>query len=557
MFKDLITDIVIEAMILKGYMDVKRMHRNTNDALKKNEALLFKILKINQDTEYGKKYNFRNIKTIEDFRKSVPITHFSDYEPYVKRMIDNDEMNLLTALPVVGYAQSSGSVGARKFIPLTQYQINTYTNNTITRTLALTDKYYKEHHLKMFKRGRGSSTCVAFNDFLPNGLLCSNVADVAARQLGFLYPYILNVPFAGFFDIADIDSRYANLRFALEDRNMMYIFSAFFMNISDLIGYLKLYWKIFVEDIRNGTISDIANIKESVRDKFMNSIKPNPQRADELQKEFEKGFDETILKRIWPNLAVISGIGTSSFAPFAKKIRTMAKDIPFDYSIYGASEGLFAACDELESEKQLILVDSCYYEFIPVDNPDKILSLNELEVGNEYEIVITNNSGLYRYRCGDVIKVVDYLNDCPYIVFSHRIGQLLNLTGEKTTEEHMQAVVNELAKIAGCTIDNWVVYNNIDDQPCHYVLMLENKEGKDLTVYQEKANEILSEKNPRFGIVLFSGVYGKMTLQNLKFGAQEEWRKKMIASGTVPEQVKPVRILDNEAKEKFFLDRLI
>ena len=41
MFKDLITDIVIEAMILKGYMDVKRMHRNTKDALKKNEALLY------------------------------------------------------------------------------------------------------------------------------------------------------------------------------------------------------------------------------------------------------------------------------------------------------------------------------------------------------------------------------------------------------------------------------------------------------------------------------------------------------------------------------------
>ena len=48
-----------------------------------------------------------------------------------------------------------------------------------------------------------------------------------------------------------------------------------------------------------------------------------------------------------------------------------------------------------------------------------------------------------------------------------------------------------------------------------------------------------------------------MTIQNLKFGAQEEWRKKTIASGTVQEQVKPVRILDNETKEKFFLDRVI
>ncbi|MBR0418502.1 MAG: GH3 auxin-responsive promoter family protein, partial [Erysipelotrichaceae bacterium] len=78
----------------------------------------------------------------------------------------------------------------------------------------------------------------------------------------------------------------------------------------------------------------------------------------------------------------------------------------------------------------MVSIDSCYYEFIPVDDETKILSLDELEIGKEYEIVITNQAGFYRYRCGDVIKVLDYLNYCPYINFSSRKGTLLNITGE-------------------------------------------------------------------------------------------------------------------------------
>ncbi len=88
--RDLLTGIIIKAMILKGHYDVFSMHNNTVDAQKKNEKLLFKILKTNQNSEYGRKYDFRNIKTIEDYRKNVPLSTFDDYEGYIKRMIDNN-----------------------------------------------------------------------------------------------------------------------------------------------------------------------------------------------------------------------------------------------------------------------------------------------------------------------------------------------------------------------------------------------------------------------------------------------------------------------------------
>ena len=120
MFRDLVTGIIIRAMIAKGRLDVKRMHRQASMARKNNDRLLFSILKTNQNSEIGRKYKFDQIKTIEDYRQSVPFSSFNDYEDYVLRMIDNNEDNLMTSLPVIGYAQSSGSVGSRKMIPITQ-----------------------------------------------------------------------------------------------------------------------------------------------------------------------------------------------------------------------------------------------------------------------------------------------------------------------------------------------------------------------------------------------------------------------------------------------------
>ena len=555
--RDVLTQIIVKAMIIKGYSDVKDMHRNTIDARKKNDRLLFKILKTNEDCELGKKYNFKDIKTIEDYRRIVPLSDFPAYEEYIKRMIDNDEDKLVTSLPLVGYAQSSGSVGARKFVPLTQPEVDIYTKYTVTRMLALADKYHKEHYGKGLKPGRGLFTPPAFDTYLPNGLPCSNVADVAARQLGFIYPYILLNPFKKLFNGSEADSKYTNFRLGLEDKNLMYMFSVFFLNFTDLFKYLSINWEQIVEDIEKGSISDLGKVNDETREKLLKILKPNPARADELRKEFKKGFDETIIKRIWPNMSVMCGIGTSSFIPFTKIARQYTKDVPYDFSIYGASEGLFAACDELESSKQLMLVDSCYYEFIPTDNEDMILSLDEVEEGKEYEIVITNQSGLYRYRCGDVIKVVGFLNECPYIQFSYRKGQLLNLTGEKTSEEHMAAVVKQIGRESGCKINDWAVYTEYDAYPYHYVLLLESENGSDLSGYSQFATETLKSVNPRFEVFYNEKELGDVKIYNQLPGTHAKWRELQQEQGTAVSTYKPVRILDSEKKEDFFKSRIM
>ena len=558
MNRDFGTYVTMKAMVTKGYLDLKRLQDNTVNARQKNEKLLFRILKAGENSKYGKKYDFKNIKSVEEYRKKVPLSTYDDYVEYVERMINNNEEDLLTSFPLIGYSQTSGTTGKPKFIPLTQNIASLYQRYTLTIMLAMTDRYCREKYGRSLKPGRGIFICVDFDEKLPNGRSATNVPETTAKQLGFLYPYLLNVPYKKLFRADDISAFYLSLRFALEDRNTMYIFSVFFSMISEMLGFLEKNWKLFVDDIENGTINDaIGRPRPEIKEKILKDIKPNPERANELRKEFEKGFDETIIKRIWPNMSVIYGISGSIYTGYANNVRKITKDIPFDCSIYGASEGLFATPNNLDVEKRLLVVDSCYFEFIPLDDESKILSLDELELGKEYEIVITNQAGLYRYRIADVIRVEGFLNQCPYISFSHRKGHLLSICGEKTTEQHLMELINRISQESGVEINEWFVYINTDTHPAHYTLAIENESEKDLSSYAEMADKNMCEISPIYKRFRHNIVINPMTVANLKKGTFAEWKKSRVDKGTAPTQVKPVRVLDNEEKFQFFTSHII
>ena len=545
-------------MIAQGYLSLRSMHQNAKGAHKKNEDLLFRILRRNQSCEYGQKYGFANIKSVEEFRKAVPVTTYADYIDDINRMIHNDETNILTSSKLVGYAQSSGSVGQRKFVPITQYEVDVYLKYAVTRMVALADRKKRKETGKGLYRSRGMFLCPAYNDFLPNGLPCSNIADVVARQLGFIYPYILSFPDKRILDEKEADHYYVSSRFALENKNTVVLFAIFFKQYAHFIDYLQENWRTIVDDIETGEISDIAKAQPDVVDFLKGLVKPNPERAAELRREFEKGFDETIIKRLWPNMSAICGIGTSTFAPFARTMRKYSAGVPFDFSVYAASEGIFAAVDELDSDPQLLLVDSCYFEFSPVDDESTFLALDELEIGQEYEIIITSQSGFYRYKCGDIIRVVDYLDECPYVVFSMRKGQLLNMTGEKTTEEQMAEAIKRLAEEVGCPLDEWCAYIDVETQPYHYTVLIENDKGLDLTGYSDYLHECLLKANPRYAYFFEHNCYAPIKIKNQQPGTHHLWdERNMKEKGVGEYQTKPVRVLDKPEKEEFFLARVV
>lgn len=554
MMKELINSAAMQLMVLKGKGSLRSLEKYSKAPMKENEAVLKKILRQNKNTEYGKLHNFADIRTIDEFRKNVPISGYEDFAPYIER-VKNGENNLLTASKILGYSRTSGSSGVPKYIPATSASLKAYVKYTWTRALALGAEELKKQG-KSYKSGRGVFLSPATNELLPNGLPCSNIAEIGARQYGLFYPFILTVPTRNLFDMNDGDYIYNIYRFALMDEKVSFIFSVFFsINVSQM-AYLQKNWKILVDDIEKGVISESINMKPELRRVLSAKIRPMPERAAYLRKQFEQGFDETLFKRIWPNLTVICGIGNASFKPAADYIRGFAKGIPFDFSIYGASEGLVAACYKLNNTDMQLLTDSCFYEFIPLGEEDKILTLDQLEQGKQYEILITTQAGLYRYHLKDVIEVKGFRNKCPLIAYVYRKGQLFNIAGEKFSEEDARNTIEMFEKSHNFKLDHWLFYQDDSVMPNRYSLVVESDADIDWDGCIDELEGYMGLCNKRYPSQRDKAFIGRMIIEHQQDGTHDAWAKRCIEQGASAAQVKPVHSLDNDTKRDFFLSRI-
>ncbi|MCQ2463329.1 MAG: GH3 auxin-responsive promoter family protein [Clostridia bacterium] len=556
MLKKMLSKATMRLIVIKGNSSLRQLEKSSKNPMKENEELLKKILKNNAKTEFGKAHGFADIKNIEQFRKNVPVSLYEDYADYIERT-KNGEKNILTSSKILGYSRTSGSSGVPKYIPATSASIKAYVKYTWTRALALAVKELNKHG-KKYSPGRGVFLSPATNEKLPNGLPCSNIAEIGAMRYGFLYPFILTIPTRNLFDVHDGDYIYNIYRFALADEDATFIFSVFFsINVSQL-AYLRSHWQIIVDDIEKGIISESVDIAPELRKKLAKKIHPMPERAAYLRKQFEQGFDDTLLKRLWPNLTMISSIGNASFKPASDYVRGVAGDIPFDFSIYGASEGLVAACYELENCNMQLLTDSCFYEFIPAgEETDEVLTLDMLEAGKQYEILITTQAGLYRYHLKDVIEVKGFRNKMPLISFVYRKGQYFNIAGEKFSEEDARTTIEMFNKAHGISVNDWLFYQDDSVVPSRYALVVESDEPIDWDACVDELESIMGECNKRYPGQRQKAFISRMIVQKQQPGTHEAWAKRCISLGASAAQIKPVHFIDNDSKREFFLSRLV
>lgn len=99
----LIPQMVYALNIRKGYKKIANFERLTENAPDINKQLMLSMLAKNADTEYGKRYHFGEITTIEEYQQKVPFSIYDDYAPYIERMIAG-EKDLLTKDNIVHYA---------------------------------------------------------------------------------------------------------------------------------------------------------------------------------------------------------------------------------------------------------------------------------------------------------------------------------------------------------------------------------------------------------------------------------------------------------------------
>lgn len=104
-----------------------------------------------------------------------------------------------------------------------------------------------------------------------------------------------------------------------------------------------------------------------------------------------------------------------------------------------------------------MLDSGIYYEFVPMSEWDKenpkTLTLDEVETGQNYAIIISTNGGLWRYMIGDTIE---FSSTSPYLFhITGRTKNFINAFGEELIIDNAEKALAEACKITGAQISEY------------------------------------------------------------------------------------------------------
>lgn len=563
----ILNHLIMSVMRMTGLKTIRKIDSSSRHAIDENSALLQRLLADNKDTEYGKTYHFADIKSYEDFCRKVPLSTYEDYEPYIRRQVEQGEKNLLSAYPTIYYAKTSGTTSEPKKIPLTDRGLEVFQMHTATLASGILAEYMKNTHNRASQDGFVLTPLSFLKTPLADGTPfgCVSAACLNERSMG-LMKYFTATPVEVALCTGGANLNYLNARYGLAQRDVSSLTGAYVPALLDVMTYIENNWQLLVDDIRKGTISDEIRMPEELRKTLCARLKPDPKRADELQQAFEQGFDQTIMYRIWPRLNFIATIWAGNFSLNARRLQQYSsRSVPYYTMAYVASEGCFAVARHVYDQSYAMLPYSCFFEFIPQDDENAVseeqgnpttLTIADLEQGKDYELVITNQSGFYRYRMGDIIRVTGFYHETPLIEFKYRKKNTVSLVGEKFTEDHLRAAILAFERRTNINVTDYCMYPDESGTPGHYVIYIEPEKmvpADRVAECKEVIAEELAHAHYSYANHVAKGDIGAPELKLLQqetFHLQREL--KMYKFGLSENQLKTPRLLTTSEQLYFF-----
>ena len=547
--------------VMLGNMVLKGVNRFTSIPFETQEKILLQIMEENKDTEYGKKIGFKDVHSIEDFQRIVPLSTYDTYDNYVERMLNGEE-NLMMARKCKRYCSSSGSVGKPKVLPKSGKDLWNMQCMGFAATPACAKRWFNERGMK-FPKQIGPVAVLLTGHPMKDGKMCNGAGQVPFTYLKPISKFFMTTPNDFMYPENEeaVDSTYFHLRFALQRRDVTFLGSMVVTLLTTMFDYFENNWELVCNDIEKGTIDPSIKCPPELRAKWEKKFKPNPSRAAEIRRECEKGFDTPIAKRIWPDFVWSYGMVGSTLAFYVEKLRRYIGDAPIHNMGYAAAEGYMAMPVELDVNDYVLLPRSIFFEFIPIDDPEceRPLTMKEIEVGKEYELVVTNFSGLYRYQIEDVVRVTGFYNKTPKVEFLYRNNLAMNIANEKTTTQMVDWAAAQTQKKAGVSFKGYSFYADKSVDPVRYMLLAEPEEeisAEKVTEIEAILDEYLSESNEKYFKYRRWGMLAPAKVSILKKDTYADYREMLKKQGKILNQVKPVTVINTPEREEFFLSHI-
>ncbi|HYG53597.1 MAG TPA: GH3 auxin-responsive promoter family protein [Flavobacteriales bacterium] len=385
----------------------KRMHQIelfTKYPLEVQHELMTKLVSTAQDTEWGKTHGFSEVDNYEKFHTRFAIQEYDDVKPYIDRIF-NGEQNLLWPSEIKWFAKSSGTTNDKfKLIPVSKETLEECHYKGGKDLLCL---YYHNHPNRKLYKGKhliiGGSAQINYTSS------DSYFGDLSAI-------IIKNLPFW-----AEI-RRIPKKEIALLDK-----------------------WDQKIEQMAQSTIKEDVYIVAGV-----------PSWTLHLFKRILEITGKDNIADVWPNIELFMHGGVS-FVPYRDQFTGFIRKPEMNYvETYNASEGFFGIQDQVNKDEMLLMLDyGIFYEFIPHSefqkgNTSKPVWLDGVKTGENYVMVISTNSGLWRYVLGDTIT---FTSTNPFrFKITGRTRHFINAFGEELIIDNAEKAIHTACERTGASI---------------------------------------------------------------------------------------------------------
>jgi hypothetical protein len=465
---------VLLAKPFASYIKFK-VNKWANNPLQTQETVFKSLIKEASETAFGKDHDFKAIKSYADFKAKVPVRDYEDLKPYVDRMVSGEADVLWKGKPLY-FAKTSGTTSGAKYIPLTKESMPNHieaARNAILLYIAETGNSTIVNGKMIFLQGSPILT-------EKNGIQLGRLSGIVAHYV----PKYLQ-------------------------KNRMPSWE------TNCIEDWETKVNAIVEETLHEDMSIISGIPSWVQMYFEKIQQTTNKKVGDVFKNF--------------NLFIYGGV---NYEPYRAKFENLIGRKVDSIELYPASEGFFAFQDKQNDKGMLLQLNSgMFYEFIKAehffdDNPDRI-TIEHVELGVNYVIIISTNAGLWAYNIGDTVMFTSLK---PYkIIVSGRIKHFISAFGEHVIGKEVEYALNEaLQQFPNVSVTEFTVAPQINPEiglPYHEWFIEFENEPKQLSEFSIQIDKALQKQNSYYLDLIEGKVLQPLKISSLKKNTFQNYMK--------------------------------
>jgi hypothetical protein len=342
---------------------VNRLLAGTKRGREVQQQVLLDKIRMTADSDFGRVHGFSKIRTAEDFRRSVPVTDFEYFRPYVEKVQSGNVRALFGAqTKLLMFALTSGTTDKPKQIPVTNHFVRDY-----KRGWKIWGLQTHADHMDLLRKNYLHLASDWQQEATTSGIWCGNISGLAAETR----PAVVRRPFVVPPEAAKIkdwgNRQYAVLRMSMMTSQIGMIITANPLTLVKLAELADLHRESLIRDIRDGTVTFPVETGQVIHPRLAQKLtKRDKRRSCELERLVQQRG--CLMPRdVWPSLSVVAVWMGGPLGAFIPEVRRLYGDCAFRDHGLSASEGRMTLPMQDESNAGLLDFTSNYFEFIRME----------------------------------------------------------------------------------------------------------------------------------------------------------------------------------------------